>query len=116
MDFLGMTDDALDAGFGLPLRRMAAAAGRTDMEKLRWLLTEQIQSALQLVLVASAASSLPIERAFAEVKRSEAPRLCHVATAGRNQVLRQHLRASGRSSCRKDPGRPHHCAGATSLG
>ena len=41
---------------------------------------------------ASAASSLPVERAFAETKRSEAPRLCHVATASRNLMLRQHLR------------------------
>ena len=92
LDFLDMPDHALDLGFGLPLRRMAHAAGQTPMVQLRWLLSDQIQSALQLVLGASAASSLPIERAFAEVKRSEAPRLCHVATAGRNQVLRQHLR------------------------
>ena len=36
-------------------------------------------------------SSLPAERACAQVKRSEAPRLCHVATAPRNQVQRRFL-------------------------
>ena len=92
LDFLQIPGGASDLGFGLPLRRLATDSGHTPMQQLNWLLTEQIQSALLLVLRASAASSLPIERAFAEVKRSDAPRLCHVATAGRNQVLRQHLR------------------------
>ena len=92
LDFMHMKDDDLDMGFSVPLKSMAIRAGNTDMERLPWLLSDQVQNSLLLVLSASAASSLPIERAFAEVKRSEAPRLCHVATAGRNQVLRQHLR------------------------
>lgn len=92
LDFLNMKDDDLDVGFSVPLKTMALGPGNTEMQGLRWLTCDQVQSALLLILSASAASSLPIERSFAEVKRSEAPRLCHVATAGRNQVLRQHLR------------------------
>ena len=59
---------------------------------LRYLMADAVQAALVSSFQASAASSLPAERAFAETKRSEAPRLCHVASASRNQMIRQHLR------------------------
>ena len=92
LDFLQMDGELLDTGFGLPLLEMARRAGDTAVERLAWLVSEPVQNALVLAFEASAASSLPIERAFAETKRSEAPRLCHVATAGRNLILRQFLR------------------------
>lgn len=78
--------------FGLPLQEMAQRAGETDIANLAWLASEPVQRALALSLESSEASSLPFERAFAEIKRSEAPRLCHCATASRNQILRQFLR------------------------
>lgn len=93
--FLEEPEDNLDQGFGLPLRRLAHRRGATTLLRLEWLVGESVQGALRLTFEASAASSLPVERAFAEAKRSEAPRLCHVATAGRNQILKQFLRERG---------------------
>lgn len=92
MDFLEMPPDKLDVGFGLQLRELADQAGATMTARCRYMLSESVQQALATAFQASSASSLPVERAFAETKRSEAPRLCHVATAGRNQILRQYLR------------------------
>lgn len=92
LDFLQLEELSLDTGFGMPLRQMAHRAGDSDVERVAWLVSDPVQHALVLTLEASVASSLPVERAFAETKRSEAPRLCHVATAGRNQILRQYLR------------------------
>ena len=62
------------------------------MQRFQYLIPHSVQAALVLAFESSAASSLPAERAFAATKRSEAPRLCHVATASRNQILRQYLR------------------------
>jgi len=95
MRFLVMPEEELDVGFGSPLRRLATQAGAREGERLRWLLSAPVQVAIAQAFVASAASSLPVERAFAETKRSEAPRLCHVATAGRNQLIKQFLRRRG---------------------
>ena len=86
-----MPDELLDLGFWLPLRKLALQSG-SELNALRYLMSEEVQTAIVSSFEASAASSLPVERAFAETKRSEAPRLCHVATAGRNQQIRQHLR------------------------
>jgi len=90
--FFGIPDEQLDVGFGLPLRRLANRAGNTGIQRFEYLISHSVQAALVLALESSAASSLPAERAFATTKRSEAPRLCHVATASRNQILRQYLR------------------------
>ena len=91
MQFLSLPEEQLDLGFGLPLRKLATA-GRSEMESIRFLMSDSVQQCLVLSFTASAASSLPVERAFAHTKRSEAPRLCHVSTASRNYILRQHLR------------------------
>ena len=82
-------------GLGIPLRNLAARAAQREGDPLRFLVDPQVQIALESILASSAASSLIVERAFAETKRSEAPRLCHVSTAGRNQILRQFLRQRG---------------------
>ena len=87
-----MPDELLDEGFGLPLRKLAFTMGSTENQRIQYLLSEAVHQSIVLAFESSAASSLPVERAFAETKRSEAPRLCHVATAGRNQILRQYLR------------------------
>ena len=91
-DFLLKDKESLDEGFGLALQRLAQAAGDTEASQINWLTSRPVQDAIVFAFESSAASSLPVERAFAETKRSEAPRLCHVATAGRNQILRQFLR------------------------
>ena len=92
MQFVQMPAELLDQGLGAPLLRLVRRAGATDGQRLAFLCSDPAQQALPVAFEASAAYSLPVERAFAETKRSEAPRLCHVATASRNQILRQLLR------------------------
>ena len=92
MNFVQMPSEQLDIGFGLELQNLVRRSGPTDQDRVRYLLGDEVQNAIALAFKASAVSSLPAERAFAELKRSEAPRLCHVATASRNAILRQHLR------------------------
>ena len=92
LDFLQVPDSALDVGFSLQLKRLAEAAGDSEAARVAYLLADTTQRALELVFQASAASSLPVERAFAQTKRNEAPRLCHVSVASRNQLLRNFLR------------------------
>ena len=87
-----MPDSALDVGFSLQLKRLAEAAGDSEAARVAYLLADTTQRALELAFKASAASSLPVERAFAQTKRNEAPRLCHVSVASRNQLLRNFLR------------------------
>ena len=91
-DFVLAEPERLDEGFGLPLQRLARSVGDNVARQVQWLLSDPVQDAIVFAFESSAVSSLPVERAFAETKRSEAPRLCHVATAGRNQILRQFLR------------------------
>jgi len=92
VDFLNTPEGQLDHGFGLPLRQLAQRVSDRESDQLRWLASPLVQAALASTFRASAASSLPVERAFAETKRNEAPRLCQVSTAGRNQLIKQFLR------------------------
>ena len=55
---------------------------------MNFLLTDHVQEALESTFGSALASSLPVERKFAETKRREAPKLCSVGTASRNQLLR----------------------------
>ena len=91
MNFLQTAEESLDCGFGLPLLGLARSCG-SEAEALGYLLSDSVQAALRTAFVASSSSSLPAERRFAEIKRSEAPRLCHVSVAGRNMMQRQFLR------------------------
>ena len=88
LDFLQVPDSELDLGFSLQLKRLAFAAGESESARVNYLLSDSVQDALKCAFQASAASSLPVERAFAYMKRNEAPRLCHLASASRNQILR----------------------------
>ena len=92
LNFLHTPDDQLDTGFGLPLKKLALRSGAHEWAHLQYLMSEPVQQTIRLAFQASAVSSLPVERAFAQTKRQEAPRLCHVATASRNQIIRQFLR------------------------
>ena len=66
--------------------------GRRLRRGLHFLSSPPVQQAIYQAFQSSGISSLPAEREFAVVKRNEAPRLCHVATASRNQILRHFLR------------------------
>jgi len=92
LNFLHTPDDQLDTGFGSALKKLALRSGAHESAHLQYLVSEPVQQAISLAFRASAVSSLPVERAFAETKRQEAPRLYHVATASRNQIIRQFLR------------------------
>ena len=91
-EFLELPSNKLDVGFGLQLRHLAEKHGHCRVTRLQWLLSPAVQEAIVTAFEASGVSSLPAERAFASTKRSEAPRLCHVATASRNSILRCFLR------------------------
>ena len=92
LDFLRVPEAELDPGFSLQLRLLARSAGDTEVERIAYLLSEPVQSTLRDAFMTSAASSLPVERAFAQTKRKEAPRLCHLATASMHQIIRGFLR------------------------
>ena len=91
VQFLSVPDDQLDPGFGLRIKLMALSRG-SQQAALEFILQPSAQSGLEKAFAASGASSLPGERRFSQIKRSEAPRLCHVAVASRNQMLREFLR------------------------
>ena len=91
MEFLRVPRAEHDLGASLQLQRMARAQG-AERKQVDFLLSEPVQSALTAAFREGAASSLPAERYFAEAKRNEGIRVCHVATAGRNLILRQFLR------------------------
>jgi len=88
VDFLQTPSQQLDTGFSLPLKKLAERGRETEVERLKFLLSAPVQEALDLAFSSSEASSLPVERKHAVTKRNEAPRLCHVSTAGRNQIIR----------------------------
>ena len=85
--FLRTPDALLDSGFGLPLKQRALA-WQSDEAAVAYLTAPPVQRLLHTAFASACASSLPAERKFAEAKRSEAPRLCHVALASRNHLLR----------------------------
>ena len=85
--FLRAPDEELDSGFSLPLKQLALSWG-SNAAALKFLTGHRVQALLRAAFTGSGASSLPAERKFAEAKRSEAPRLCHIATASRNHMLR----------------------------
>ena len=89
MEFLLAPAEELDTGFSLRLQELALAAGPDEARQVGFLLSEGVQSMLEGTFEAAVASSLPVERKFAETKRREAPRLCSIATASRSQLLRQ---------------------------
>jgi len=74
------------------LRKLARRAGDTEASQIEFLVSDSVQCALAEAFEASAASSLPVERKHACAKKNEAARLCHVSTAGRNELLRAYLR------------------------
>ena len=91
LEFLHAKEDELDVGFGLPLQQ-EAQHNRTEASALRWLLSQSVQGMLTQVWRGSCATNLPVERKHVETKRNEKSRLCHLASAGRDQLQRHVLR------------------------
>ena len=88
LKFLAVPDSDLDLGLSLPLKRLALAAGGDELAQTQFQMSDVVQEALASTFATACASSLPVERKFAEAKRNEAPRLCSVAVASRSQLLR----------------------------
>ena len=86
--FLRVPPCDLDVALGLPLQSAALACG-SESAAVSFRLSDGVQSVLKIAFEGSSASSFPVERRFAETKRNEAPRLCHLAVASRNQLQRQ---------------------------
>ena len=91
LEFLSAKEEELDVGCGLPLQREALDQG-TEAEALRWLQSPSCQDMLTQMWRGSCATNLPVERKHVETKRNEKSRLCHLATAGRDQIQRHVLR------------------------
>ena len=91
LEFLSATEEDLDVGCGLPLQREARDQG-SEAEALCWLQSPSCQDMLTQVWRGSSATNLPVERKHVETKRNEKSRLCHLATAGRDQLQRHVLR------------------------
>ena len=91
LGFLAAREDDLDVGCGLELQRDARAQ-ESDNEALRWLQMSSCQGMLTQMRKGSSAANLPAERKHVETKRNEKSRLCHLATAGRDQLQRHVLR------------------------
>ena len=86
-EFLRVPDGRLDVGLGLRLKQRAWS-WQTEEAAIAYLTAPPVQRLLRAAFEAACSSSLPAERKLAEVKKSEAPRLCHVAVASRNHLLR----------------------------
>ena len=91
LEFLSAKEEELDVGCGLPLQREALDQG-TEAEALRWLQSPSCQDMLTQMWRGSCATNLPVERKHVETKRNEKSRLCHLTTAGRDQIQRHVLR------------------------
>ena len=73
LDFIHVPIDQLDIGFSSELKHTMEAAGDTESAQVAYLLSDAVQQALETAFRAAAASSLPVERAFAQTKRNGAP-------------------------------------------
>ena len=85
LEFLNAKEEELDVGCGLPLQREALHQG-SEAEALRWLQSPSCQAMFTQLWRGSCATDLPVERKHVETKRNEKSRLCHLASAGRDQL------------------------------
>ena len=86
--------DQLDAGVSAQLHTLAWShrPDATEMAAARWLLRPAVQELFDKICEACLATSLPVERRHAEIKKWEASKLTHIATASRNAIQMRYLR------------------------
>ena len=53
MEFLQMPDELLDEGFGLPLRKLAFKMGKTENQRIQYLLSEAVHQSIVLAFAVS---------------------------------------------------------------
>ena len=84
--FLHVGAADLDRGMALPLQQLALR-GRTFAEAVTWLQSKPLQDFLEEYCLRLEATSLPVERKFAQIKKWETSRLVDVQTASENSIL-----------------------------
>ena len=87
--FLYASDDELDMGYGLPLKKEAWIQGDFQ-QALRYLMSDQIQGELAMVFSCGQGTSLEAERRHQMVKRSENSKVTSVTRASRNAILNRY--------------------------
>ena len=90
-DFLKSPVEKLDVGFGAQLHAMAWRQG-SELAACAWMLSKQVQELLDGICLVTMASSLPVERRHAEIKKWESSKLTHIAAASRNAIAMRFLR------------------------
>ena len=78
--FLQEPVDRLDVGTGAQLRALAWSHG-TELAACAWLVGTSVQNLVDTLCELTFATSLAVERAHSEVKKWEASKLTHIATA-----------------------------------
>ena len=90
--FLREPAERLDAGVGAPLQALAWRKGTSEMAACRWLLSRPVQDLFEEMCVVTLATSLPVERRHNEIKKWEASKLTHIASASRNAIAMRFLK------------------------
>ena len=90
-NFLKEPVGRLDVGAGLQLHQLAWSRG-DEMAACRWLIGTSVQDLVDKLCELTFATSLAVERAHAEVKKWEASKLTHIATASRNAIHMRFLK------------------------
>ena len=115
--FLEASEDALDVGYGLPLHREAWVNGSKSQAVL-YMQSAGVQSEIETWATHVGASTLDVERAHQQVKRSE-KRLClRLDTGNRDLILRRYRTSRNpkalqkhRQFCRATQGKVHEYLG-----
>eukprot|EP00973_Karenia_brevis_P034719 4790408-Karenia_brevis.AAC.1 len=93
--FLDAADDELDGGYSIPLRSEAMARG-CYAEALKFLMSPLVQEEINGILQHCSGTSLDVERMHQHVKRPERGKVISVASASRNNILRQYILDRGK--------------------
>ena len=84
--FLDTAAEKLDRGMSQPLQQLAKR-DRTSAESVTWMQSKPVQDFLEAFVLRCEATSLPVERKFAQIKKWETSRLVDVQTASENSIL-----------------------------
>ena len=90
-DFLATPVEKLDVGVGAQLHAMAWSKG-SELAACNWMISKPVQELLDSLCRVTLANSLPAERRHSEIKKWEASKLTHIATASRNAIAMRFLK------------------------
>ena len=90
-DFLRTPVEQVDLGVGAQLHALAWKRV-SEMAACAWLVSKAVQDLLDGICEVVMASSLPVERRHNEIKKWEASKLTHIASASRNAIVMRFLK------------------------